>query len=244
MTILSVLALLGAMTTQEAIVTVLNSPASSGPVRYGEAVALLDAEAKAGRPLQQFVVGVTTTNENLSRAYCDATRPRIRALAEGKDNPLAWYLLAMETNDVAMLRKAVACGSVQALNAYGTMQIETSLNMRTSETNESAAVAQSGYDCFRRAAELGDPNGYVNLGTCYLRGLGCATDLRAAHDCFLAAAKKGQVEAMDYLSAGYQLGHGVERNAERSLYWRMRAKAVRGDTAADEWLKASRLRDE
>ena len=50
------------------------------------------------------------------------------------------------------------------------------------------ASSCSFFCCFRRAAAQRDPNGFINLGTCYLRGLGCKADLSLAFACFKAAA--------------------------------------------------------
>ena len=48
----------------------------------------------------------------------------------------------------------------------------------------------------------------------------------------------GHPEGMDYVSACYQFGHGTERDDDLSLLWRMRAKALRGDKNAAEWLRS------
>lgn len=240
MTFLTTGALLLAMTTQEAIVTLLNSSASTSPARYAEAQKLVLREAEDGKPVQQFVVGVTTKDEKLASRFLDAARPRIRELAEKRDNPLAWYLLSMEKNDYKLLKKAADGGNVQALNAYGTVLIQLASESRLSTTNAQASAVSRGYECFRKAAAKGDPNGFVNLGTCYLRGLGCAVDQAMAHECFKSAARAGHPEAMDYVSANYQLGHGVRKDPELSLVWRMKAKAVRGDKAAEEWLRTGK----
>jgi len=209
-------------------------------MRYAEAQKFILDEAKSGKPLQQFVVGVTTKDEQLAKKYLDKSREKIRVLAEKRNNPLAWYLLSMETNDFKLLSMAADGGNVQALNALGTILVQTAVESRTSTTNAQIAAVNRGYECFRQAAAQGDPNGYVNLGTCYLRGLGCAVDLALAHECFKSAAKAGHPEAMDYLSANYQLGHGVKKDPEMALVWRMKAQSVRGDAAATEWLRTGK----
>lgn len=232
--------LLAAMTTQDAIVTLLNSASSTSPARFAEAQEFVLREAEAGKPLQQFVVGVTTKDEKLAKRFLDASRERIRDFAEKRNNPLAWYLLSMESNDFKLLKRAADGGNVQALNAFGTILIQGAVESKTQTTNVQAAAVTRGYECFRRAAAKGDPNGFVNLGTCYLQGLGCPPDPVMAHECFKSAAKAGHPEAMDWLSANYQLGHGVRKDPEMSLVWRMKAKAVRGDAAAAEWLRTGK----
>lgn len=239
MTLCALCLLLASMTTQDAIVTLLNSASSTSPSRYAEAQKLILSEAEAGKPIQQFVVGVTTKDEKLAKRFLESSRARIRELAEKRNNPLAWYLLSMETNDYKLLKRAADGGNIQALNAYGTILIQAAASKATT-TNAQAAAVSRGYECFRRAAAQGDPNAFVNLGTCYLRGLGCPEDLVMAHECFKSAARAGHPEAMDYVSANYQLGHGVKKDPEMSLVWRMKAKAVRGDAAAAEWLRTGK----
>ncbi len=240
MTVLSTVLVLAAMTTQEAVVTLLNAPNATSPKRYREARELLLREAAEGKPLQQFVVGVTAQDERQAKGYLDASREKIRLLAEKKGNPLAWYLLSMEANDLKLLRKAADGGNVQALNAYGTILVQVAAESAAATTNAQQAAVRRGYECFRKAAAKGDLNGFVNLGTCYLRGLGCPPDPVLAHECFKSAARAGHPEAMDYVAANYQLGHGVKKDPELSLLWHMKAKAVRGDEAAAEWLRTGR----
>lgn len=126
---------------------------------------------------------------------------------------------------------------MQALNALGSIAISEAFAREGVETNRLERILKRGYDCFSRAARQRDPNGFVNLGTCYLRGFGCAQDMDMAVRCYQAAAELGHPEAMDNLSAAYQFGHGVKPDAERSLYWAMRARALRGDAAAATWLR-------
>lgn len=229
--------LLGAMSSSDAVVRVLNAPTSCGAKVYAEAKEIVTRDAKAGKPLQQFVLGVTTDDKELAKRCLDASRDKIRELAEKRNNPLAWYLLSVEKNDFACLQKAADGGNVQALNALGSIAISEAFAREGVETNRLERILKRGYDCFSRAARQRDPNGFVNLGTCYLRGFGCAQDMVMAVRCYQAAAELGHPEAMDNLSAAYQFGHGVKPDAERSLYWAMRARALRGDEAAATWLR-------
>ena len=228
--------LLSALSSPDAVVVLLNSPAATSSTRFAEAQRIVLEDAKAGKPLQQFVVGVTTKDPKAAKAYADASRDKIRRLAEERNNPLAWYLLSMEKNDFRMLKRAADGGNIQALNALGSIMIQTAFDHKIDTNRLEKALAQ-GFNCFRRAAAQRDPNGYINLGTCYLRGFGCEPDFALAHQCFRAAAEAGHPEGMDYVSANFENGHGVERNPELALLWRMKAKAVRGDKAAQEWLK-------
>lgn len=227
-----------ALTSAEAVATLLNSASSCSAAVYQAAREQVEREAEEGKPLQQFVIGVTTADKEKARRYLDLSREKIRALAEEKDNSLAWYLLSMEGNDFTMLKRAADGGNVQALNAMGTIATEEAFSRRSATTNELERILSRSYDCFRRAAAQRDANGLINLGTCYLRGFGCRQDMGMAFRCFEAAAKMGHPEGMDNMSAAYQFGHGVERDAEKSLYWAMRGRALRGDAAAKKWLES------
>jgi TPR repeat protein len=238
--ILASFILVAAMTSSDAIVHVLNAPTSCGKKVYEEARAVVERDARDGKPLQQFVVGVTTDDRRLAAKYLDASRDKIRELAEKKDNPLAWYLLSMEKNDFAALQKAADGGNVQALNALGSIAISEAIARQTADTNRTERILKRSFQCFHRAARQRDPNGFVNLGTCYLKGFGCERDMEMAFRCYQAAAELGHPEAMDNMSAAYQFGHGVERSASKSLYWAMRARSLRGDKSATEWLRTRR----
>lgn len=198
---------------------------------------MVEREAAEGRPLQQFIVGVLSEDGNLREKYLDASRGRIRAMAEKKNNPLAWYLLSLETNDLKLLRRAAEGGNVQALNAMGTIATAEALNSGRLSSDDVAKILKKCFGYFGQAAAMRDANGFINLGACYMRGLGCTPDMALAFECFRSAAKLGHPEGMDNMSACYELGHGVKKNDELSLLWKMRARAVRGDEAAAKWLK-------
>lgn len=228
--------LFAALSSADAIATLLNSPAACGPERYAEARAQVEREAAAGRSLQQFVIGVTTDDKALADRYLSASRAIIRRMAEDRGNTLAWYLLSLERNDLRMLHLAARGGNVQALNALGSLAVNEAMHMKGASTNDSARVLRQCFTYFNRAAAQNDANGYINLGACYLNGFGCDRDLRMAFRCFMEAAKQGHPEGMENLSAAYELGHGVEKDIEQSAIWRMRAKAARGDVDARRWV--------
>lgn len=224
------------MSSAEAVATILNSKTSVSAKIFAEAQEVVAREAADGKPLQQFVIGVTTDDKNLAKRYLDASRGRILELAEKKDNPLAWYLLSMESNNVQQLRRAADGGNVQALNALGAIFTNWAFERKLSSNELERALSYS-HDCFRRAAFKSDPNGFINLGTCYMRGFGCRQDLAEAFRCFRTAAEAGHPEGMENVSNCYRYGKGVTKNETLSLYWLMRARAARGDEAAENWLK-------
>ena len=239
MTVLATV-LLAAMGTSDAIAVLLNSPASSSVERYEQARAIVERDAAEGKPLQQFVIGVTTSDRALAKRYVEASGARITYLAENTGNPLAWYLLAKEKNDLQLLKKAADGGNVQALNALGTIATQEAIkNQKSLATNVIEGILVKSFNYFRAAAIQKDPNGLVNLGTCYLAGFGCKADMSMAVECFRSAAAAGHPEAMDNLSACYELGHGVKKDATKSLFWRMKARALRGDKAAKKWLEGN-----
>jgi TPR repeat protein len=234
--------LLAAMSPSDAVAHLLNAPTSCGKKVYAEAKEVVARDAKAGKPLQQFVWGLSlmTDDPKTSQACLDASRAKIREMAEKTNNPMAWYLLSVEKNDVACLQKAADGGNVQALNALGLLIHSEALARRNADTNQLEAAFKRSFRLFHKASRQRDSNGFVNLGSCFTYGLGCAQDLKAAFRCYEAAAALGHPEAMDALSAAYQLGHGVEADSRQSLLWAMRARALRGDRAAEKWLDSQR----
>jgi len=229
--------LFAAMTSAEAIITILNTASATGPRHFAEAKALVEEEARAGKPLQQFVVAVTTDNRALANDYLEASRRKIQNMAAQKDNALAWYLLSLENNNLRQLRHAAELGNVQALNALGSIVIQEAADLGKTTTNSVESLMQKGFSYFGQAAAMRDANGFINLGTCYQRGFGCNRDMLLAFECFKSAAEQGHPEGMDYMSACYQFGHGVPKDDEKSLYWKMRGRAARGDKAAETWLR-------
>lgn len=229
-----------AMSSADAVAVILNSKNATGKRNYDAALEVVARDAEDGKPLQQFVIGVTTDDKDLAKRYLDASRDRIRALAEKKDNPMAWYLLSMENNDFKMLQRAADGGNVQALNALGSIAIQEALARNCVSSNGLERILARGYGFFHRAAVQRDANGFINLGTCYLRGFGCKQDMAMAFSCFRAAAELGHPEGMDNVSACYQFGHGVKKDNGLCLWWAMRGRAARGDEAAAKWLKERR----
>lgn len=235
--ILAVLSLLASMSSADAISTLLNSRHATSADVYEEARAIVEEEAAEGRPLQQFIVGVTTTNRVLSVRYLAASRKKIKALAELTNNPMAWYLLSIDSNDFGALRKAANGGNVQALNAQGTICTEEALSQKQLKQEDKDRLLARSFACFRQAADLGDANGLINLGACYLSGYGCRASKELAFLYFKAAARAGHPEGMDNVAGCYRYGDGVEQDNEQYLLWKMRGRAARGDAAAAKWLK-------
>ncbi len=215
--------------SSEAIKTLLNTRASGSPKVYEEAAKTVAADAAEGKLLQQFIVAVFSREKDAPRAfrideetrtkYLDASRDKIRALAERRNNPLAYYLLSLETNDFDLLKKAADAGNVQAMNAYATISLAQVMGGSHVSSNTIAKAMQASYGYFKRAADQGDANGLYNLGMCYMRGYSVEPDAARAKECFLAAAKLNHPEAINNIGGFYRDGIEMERSPERAAHW-------------------------
>ena len=115
--------------TADAIVAVLNTRESGSKRMYAAAAAAVAKDAEAGKPLQQFVVAVLSkdanaplsfkVSEETRKKYLESSKPKIKKMAEKKNNSLAWFLLAIESGDAKKLEKAAKLGNVQAQNTLG-----------------------------------------------------------------------------------------------------------------------------
>ena len=238
-------------TSSSAIVRLLNSRAAGSPKDYAEAAEVVSADAAAGRPLQQFVIAVLSSDAYLparlrlskeKRAeYIEKSRDRIRALAEQKNNALAWYLLSLEKNDPKYLKLAADGENVQALNAWGTMTLTDALRNPNMDTNDVERVMVTCFGCFKKAADQGDANGLYNLGMCNLRGLGTPQDDLAAFNFFLRAAKMEHPEAMNGVGLFYREGRGVAKDLKQSVEWF--EKSANHDNAFGQYSLARALRN-
>lgn len=230
--------LLAAMTSTDALCVVLNTPLAASAEKYAEAVSIVRREAARGKRLHQFVIAVTGEEKELAKGYLESSRPVIKVMAENRDNPLAWYLLSMETNDMRLLERAAKGGNVQALNALGAIRLTQS--SRADSPEKALSLGKEAYGLFKRSALKRDPNGFFNVGTCCMRAIGCKANAALAFECFKTAARFGHPEAMASLSYCYSRGDGVEKDSSKALEWSMRAKAARGDKAAAKWLEESK----
>ena len=221
------------MKQAEAVVRLLNTRTSQGPKLYLAAAERVASDAKAGLPLQKFIMAVhpdlpeeVRPDDETRNEYLESSRPRIRLLAEQRGNPLALYLLALETDDAGLLEKAADGGNVQALNAWGTALLDRAQQeAAASRTNEAETVFAKAFKCFRSAASKKDPNGYYNLGMCYMQGVGGAVDESKAFECFRSAAEAGHPEAMNVYGMCYFSGVGVEKDPALAIAWFRRSAA-------------------
>ncbi len=221
----------------EAILDLLNSKFSGGTTLYSEAATKVAIEARKGLPLQQFVTAIISVDDQapamarLSKAeraaYMESSKPKITALAEEKNNPLAWYLLFLESGDTNMLVKAADLGNVQALNALGTMRLLDVLAEPGVPSSDDVRLRKS-YAMFERAATTHDANALNNVGNCLLNGYGCEKDEAKAMSKFEEAAKSGHPEAMNNLARFYREGIVVRKDLRKALEC-FRKSAVSGN---------------
>ncbi|MBQ4470749.1 MAG: sel1 repeat family protein [Kiritimatiellae bacterium] len=197
----------------DAMVRLLNSPASQGPRLFEAAAERVASDAKLGMPLQRFIMAVHPDlppkyrlDEATRKEYLESSRPKIVALAEQRDNSLAWYLLALESDDLKLLERAADAGNVQAENAWGTYLL-------------GKGEPEKAFGYFKSAAAKKDANGIFNLGMCYMQGVGGEPNEKLAFECFRSAADMGHPGAINNIGGCYRDGIVVEKNPELSATW-------------------------
>ncbi len=225
---LATLATHGGDLSAEAIRTLLNTRSSVGPEAYENAAKTVAGDAAAGKPLQRFIAALLSRDKDAPKAlrlddatrkiYFDSSREMIRAMAARRNNPLACYLLAMEADDVELLKKAADLGNVQAMNSYATMSLSYALSGQA-PTNTLAASLRAGYEYFKKSADRNDANGLYNLGVCYMCGYHVQPDPEKGRECFLAAARQNHPEAINNLGGLYRDGVTVERDPVKAARW-------------------------
>ncbi len=225
--------------SSEAIISLLNSRAAGSPKAYEEAARIVAKDAAAGRPLQQYIMGVVNMDANMPdelrisqekrKEYLDKSRDKIRLLAEKKNNALAWYLLSLEKNDMQYLKLAADGENVQALNAWGTIRFTELMRSGNTNTNELDEAMSKCLSCFKKAADQGDANGFYNLGMCYLRGYGCKPDHELAFKCFRTSAEKGHPEAINNMGGFYRDGIVVKKDVETAVRFFKRSADLGND---------------
>ena len=212
-----------------AILRLLNSRASGSPEGYAEAAKIVAEDAAQGKPLQQFIIALVSRDVNAPAAarigdakrkeYLNRSRKRIKALAEKRGNALAWYLLSMEKNDLKLLKRAAEGENVQAMNAWGTIRLTESMAIASTNPDEAMRIQQKCFSLFKKAADMKDPNGYYNLGMCYMNGYGVEKDVDLAYDCFKFAAEALHPEAMNNIGGFFRDGIVVEKDLATAARW-------------------------
>ena len=118
-------------------------------------------------------------------------------------------------------------------NPYG--QFNFALALQNGEgvaQDEARAVA-----LLAQAADGGCLEAVDAYGMALLNGRGVPENAEAAFKYFLRAADAGYPPAMENLSTCYQSGKGVKADSRRSMEWKIRSRAARGDRNAQAWLQ-------
>lgn len=231
--IAALLAVVAFGTPEDAIMRLLNSRASGSPRSYESAANEVAEIAKAAknsprRAVARILMAVISRETGAPKAaridthtrevYIRSSTNLVMRLAKEKNNGLAWYLLSLESEDTNMLRRAAICGNPQALNAWGSLIVTTTLADARPEDETNAALKEA-IDCFRRAADQKDVNGLYNLGMCLSRGLGTGVDAESAFNCFRTAAEKGHPEAINNIGYHFHEGIVVPKDVQLAARW-------------------------
>ena len=235
----------------DAVERLLNSRASGSRRAYMAAAEEVAAAAKSGAPLQRYVLAIVSRDEDAPPAakldpstrekWISESRELFRKVGDRTDNPLVWYLLAIDRADTNLLRVAAEKGNVQALNAWGNLQLDFGVN--AVNTNEAARCRNRAVSLFRKAAGMGDANGLYNLGMCYARGLGEKRDDTSAFLCFRSAAEKGHPAAMNSFGWFLREGRIGAPDPEFAVKWFEKASDL-GEPTATFNLALAHLRGE
>ncbi len=211
----------------DAVLDVLDSRFMDNPALLEKAAAVVAEDAASGKPLQRFIAALYSAEPSPPAAfrisaavrekYLAESRQLIEYAADKRNNPLAVYLLAIERNDRALLKKAVDLGNIQAMVSYATI--------RLSELDEDGSLSQKEYAeemekvfaLYSKVAEKGNQVGINNLGVCYRNGIGCEKNLEKAFECFKKAMEKGNSDAMNNIAEFYKEGLVVEKDPKAAV---------------------------
>ena len=212
----------------QAILKLLNSRAAGSPRDFEEAAEIVAKDAAEGKSVQQFVLAVVSRDANVPevarlddatrKRYFDQSRDKIKEMAE-KGNAMSLYLLSLETNDPALLKRAAEAGNVQAMNAWGTYAMEQAFNSGTMLQEDVERMVGKSYGYFKAAADRGDANGLYNVGMCHLCGWGVAENKEKAFEHFKAAAMLGHAGAINNIGGFYRDGMVVEQDFAIATKW-------------------------
>ena len=78
--IIAALFMAATLSSSDAIAILLNSKAASSKSKFAVAMEVVRRDAEAGKPLQQFVLGLTTEDKELSKRCIEASCPALNAV--------------------------------------------------------------------------------------------------------------------------------------------------------------------
>ena len=96
---------------------------------------------------------------------------------------------------------------------------------------EQSRRSQRAYQCFRKAAALGDAWGASNLGWCLESGTGCTADPAQALWLYEQAAEMGYQPALCNAGFCYQQGIGTRKDPEKAVEYFRKAAAQQNSRA-------------
>ena len=78
---------------------------------------------------------------------------------------------------------------------------------------------EKAFELFQKATDKGDPNGKLELGECYLHGMGVITDEKRGLDLVREVADSGNSRAMGEMGYCYSQGLGVPKDFNAAFQW-------------------------
>lgn len=214
-------------TSSDAIIRVLNTRVAGSVSEFDKAVEKIAVDAKAGKPLQQFLMVILSRekdpppaarlSDDVCEKYVKESRGKIYSMAREKNNSLAWYLIALENNNRRILRHAANLGNVQALNAYATMRLSEGVEIAESNPEAAAVAFAESFEDFTKAAGMGDANALNSLAICHQKGYGCEKSETTAFKYFAKAAELRHPEAVNNMGRFYREGVVVKKNLASAL---------------------------
>ena len=118
-------------------------------------------------------------------------------------------------------------------NPYGQFNFALALQRGEGVAQNEARAAE----LLKKSAEGGCVEAIDAYGVALWKGRGVKEDAPAAYRLFKRAAEAGYPPAMENLSTCYRFGKGVKADEKKSIEWKIRSRAVRGDRNAQAWLE-------
>ena len=181
-----------------------------------------------------------------------AYRAEHAAAEAGHPDAMAeWGRLLMDgaagTNGETLVKQDVKAGrewirnAAEEGSARGAYYLGSMLANETPQTPETAADAAKWLNA--AAVAIKSPQVRYEAAKALLApgAADAASELRAVVH-LSQAAKRNHVESMELLAECLEKGRGVTQSNDEAVFWRMKARALRGDVAAAAWLK-KRARD-
>ncbi len=79
------------------------------------------------------------------------------------------------------------------------------------DKNEQVDLFTRAFKCFEKSINIGNSDGYYNLGLCYMNAEGTEPKIDKAFDCFKKSVSMSNARGIEQLAKCYLLGNGVEK---------------------------------